>query len=140
MKPGGDLMTTDNSVRALLERLRGIQHACDLDLLLFFSRHPRALLTSEQLVAYLGYDRDRVATSLDGLIAAGLVSRSQNPSHTARLYVLERSGPPGGALASLLKIAATREGRQVVLRLLEPRPDGAPGAVRRSGVALVNVA
>ena len=133
-------MTTDNSVRSSLKRLRGIQHACDLDLLLFFSRHPRALLTSEQLVAYLGYDRDRVAKSLDGLIDAGLLSRSQNPSHTARLYVLERSGPLGGALASLLKIAATREGRQLVLRLLEPGPDRPPVAVRRRGIALVSVA
>ena len=133
-------MTTDNSVRSSLKRLRGIQHACDLDLLLFFSRHPRALLTSEQLVAYLGYDRDRVAKSLDGLIDAGLLARSQNPSHTARLYVLERSGPLGGALASLLKIAATREGRQLVLRLLEPGPDRPPVAVRRRGIALVNVA
>ena len=133
-------MTTDNSVRSLLERLRGVQHACDLDLLLFFSRHPRALLTSEQLVAYLGYDRDRVATSLDGLIDAGLLTRSQNPSHAARLYVFEPAGSAGGALASLLKIAATREGRLLVLRLLEPGPARPPVAVRRRGVALVNVA
>ena len=132
-------MTTDNDVRALLDRIRGIHHPCDLDLLLFFSRHPRALLTSEQLVAYLGYDRDRVAASLDGLIDAGLLSRSQNPSHTARLYVLERSSPPGSALASLLKIAATRDGRRLVLRLLEPRPDRPPVAIRRRGVALVKV-
>jgi hypothetical protein len=133
-------MTTDNSVRSSLKRLRGIQHACDLDLLLFFSRHPRALLTSEQLVAYLGYDRDRVATSLDGLIDAGFLTRSQNPSHTARLYVFEHGGPSGGELASLLRIAATREGRQLVLRLLQPPSDRPTVAVRRRGVALVNVA
>jgi hypothetical protein len=133
-------MITDNSVRALLGRLRGIQHACDLDLLLFFSRHPRALLTSEQLVAYLGYDRDQVATSLDGLIAAGLLACSQNPSHTARLYVLEHGGLPGGALESLVKISATREGRRLVLRLLEPGSDRPPVAVRRRDVALVKVA
>lgn len=132
-------MTTDNSVRALLERLRGIQHACDLDLLLFFSRHPHALLTSEQLVAYLGYDRDQVATSLDGLIDTGLLTRSQNPSHTARLYVLERGGSLGGALASLLKIAATREGRETVLRLLGSGPNRPPVARRPRG-ALVKVA
>ena len=133
-------MTTENSVRSLLEHLRGIQRACDLDLLLFFSRHPRALLTSEQLVAYLGYDRDQVATSLDGLIDAGLLTRSQNPSHTARLYVLEHGDPAGGALASLLKVAATRAGRQLVLRVLAPGPDRPPVARRRRGVALVAVA
>jgi hypothetical protein len=36
-------MTTDASVRVLLERVGGIRHACDLDLLLFFSRHPRTI-------------------------------------------------------------------------------------------------
>jgi len=67
-------MTTYATVRSVLDRLPSVQHACDLDLLLFFSRHPRALLTSEQLVAYLGYDRDRIALSLDGLIEAGLLT------------------------------------------------------------------
>jgi hypothetical protein len=133
-------MTTDDSVRVLLDRVRGIQHACDLDLLLFFSRHPRVLLTSEQLVAYLGYERDQVATSLDGLIDAGLLTRSQNPSHAARLYVWEHGGPSGGALDSLLKIAATREGRRVVLRLIQTGPDRPPRAVLRGGIALVKVA
>ena len=81
-----------DDLRSMLERIRAIRHACDLDLLLFFNRHPRALLTSEQLVAYLGYDGARVANSLDGLIGAGLLTRSQYPSHAARMYVLELAG------------------------------------------------
>ena len=110
----------------MLDRIRDIRDACDLDLLLFFHRHPRALLTGEQFVAYLGYDRERVAKSLDRLIEAGFVTRSQNPSHAARLYVLELAGHPGKLLSSLLETAATREGRQSVMRLLESGPDRAP--------------
>lgn len=106
----------------MLDRIRGIRHVCDLDLLLFFYRHPRALLTGEQLVAHLGQDRERVAKSLEGLIDAGLVTRSQNPSHPARLYVLEMDAVPDGGLASFLNIAATRQGRLEVMRLLSAGP------------------
>ena len=112
----------------LLDRLHGVRHACDLDLLLFFQRHPRALLTGERLVTVLGYEREQVAKSLDGLIEAGLITRSQNPSHAARLYVLQLGGAQGGTLSSVLKIAATREGRRAVLQLLEPAKNRATGA------------
>ena len=112
----------------MLDRIRGIRDASDLDLLLFFYRHPRALLTCEELVASLGYGRERVAKALDGLIEAGLLMRSQSPSHAASLYVLELGGLAGGLLSSLLKIAATREGRQGVMRLLESGPDRAASA------------
>jgi hypothetical protein len=53
-------------LRSMLDRMRSIRHACDLDLLLFFYRHPLALLTGEQLVAYLGRDREQVASRLTG--------------------------------------------------------------------------
>ena len=125
-------------LRSMLDRIQGIRHACDLDLLLFFYRHPRALLTSEQLVAYLGYDRERVVKSLDGLIEAGLLTRSQNPSHAAHLYVMHLRDLPDGLLSSLLKIAATREGRQGVMRLLESGPNRAPGAGLQRGAPLTN--
>ena len=113
-------------LRSMLDRVPGIRDACDLDLLLFFHRHPRALLTNEQFVVWLGYDRDQIAKSLARLIEAGLVTRSQNPSHAAGLYVLELRGEPGELLSSLLNIAATREGRQRVFWLLESGPDHAP--------------
>jgi DNA-binding MarR family transcriptional regulator len=103
----------------MLDRIRSIRHACDLDLLMFFHRHPCALLTGEEPVAYLGYDREQVAKSLDGLIEAGLLRRSQSSSGVARLYILELSGTTGGLLVSLLKIAGTRQGRQDVMRLLK---------------------
>jgi len=73
---------------SLLERIGAIREACDLDLLLFFHRHPRALLTGEELAASLGYDRERIAKSIEGLIEAGLLTRSQNPARAARLRAL----------------------------------------------------
>jgi DNA-binding IclR family transcriptional regulator len=123
----------------MLERIRGVRHACDLDLLLFFYRHPRTLLTGERLVSYLGYDREQVARSLDGLIEVGLLTRSQNPSHTARLYILELDSLPGGLLSSFLKLAATRQGRREAMRLLAGE-SGAPKASRRRGPSLSKVA
>lgn len=117
-------------LRTILDRIRSVRHACDLDLLLFFYRHPRALLTAERLISYVGYDREQVARSLDGMIEAGLLSRSQNPSHTARLYVLQLDAFPGGLLGSFLRLAATRQGRGEVLRLLAT-PDPAPRAELR---------
>lgn len=118
----------------MLDRIQGIRHACDLDLLLFFYRNPCALLTSEQIVAYLGYDLERIGKSLDALIDAGLLTRSQNPTHAARLYMLQLHAGPDGLLSSLLKLAATRQGRQDVMRLLEP--DAGP----RRGAATLEIA
>ena len=127
-------------ISAVLKRIPGVRHACDLDLLLFFYRHPNALLTSEQIVAYVGYPRERIATSLDGLIEAGFLTRSQNPSHAARLYVLELDSLPDGLLTSLLKVAATREGRQQILRLLDGRTNRFPGARLRRRAPVVQIA
>jgi predicted transcriptional regulator len=59
---------------------------CDVDLLLFFLRHPRTLLTSVRLAAYVGYDLNQIAGSLAKLLESGLVERSRNP-----MYVTERS-------------------------------------------------
>lgn len=127
-------------LHSLLKRIRGIRHACDLDLLLFFYRHPTALLTGEQLVAYLGYDREQVAKSLDGLIAAGLVTRSQNPTHTARLYVLEFDALPGGMLRTFLNVTATRQGRQDVMRLLDADSSRTTRASARRNTPIIKIA
>lgn len=130
----------EQALRSLLSTIPGVRHACDLDLLLFFRRHPLALLTSEQLVAYLGYERDRVATSLDGLIDAGLLTRSQNPAHAARLFELELRGSTGGQLAFLLKIAGTREGRRSVLQMLDSGPGSVPTARARRSASVARIA
>src|SRR5688500_12499777 len=131
---------TGEDLRNLLDSLGAVRHRCDVILLLFFYRLPRALLTAESLVSYLGQDHDCVAKSLDGLIAAGLLTRSQNPSRSARLYQLNLDGHPGGQLASFLKIASARQGRNEVMRLLGPAPGAAAGPNLRRKAGLAKVA
>jgi hypothetical protein len=106
----------------LLDQIGCLEHPCDLDLLLFFNRHPQAFLKSERLAEYVGYDLPQVERSLEILMTAGLLRQSPDSTGPARLYVLTRSGSPlGGWLSSLLRIAATREGRLAVIHALKQR-------------------
>ena len=115
--PLNEMDTVD--LRSELERIPGIRQPCDLDLLLFFYRHPLSLLTSDQLAAIVGYERKLIASTLEGLIASGLLSRSLNTSHTSRrLYALKVEEAADGRLLQLLQIAGTRPGRQELMRLL----------------------
>ena len=113
------LAINTQDIRTLLDRVPGIRDACDLDLMLFFYRHPLALLTSDRLATCVGYDRDPIAKALDGLIEDGLVKQSRNPAHAAHLYVLALDGVACESLSSLLSFAVTRDGRLSVMRLLE---------------------
>jgi len=97
-----------------------LRQACDLDVLLFFRRYPRALLTSEKLAEYVGYDVKQVGRSLETLIGAAVLTRSQNPAHEARLYVLT-ADPLYGWLRSVLSAASTKEGRTALIRILKQR-------------------
>ena len=115
----------------LLNSIGVLRHPCDLDLVLFFHRHPNALLTSDRLAAYVGYDLDQVGRSLDVLTEAGLLDRTQTPSHAARMYVLKV--PESGWLAPLFDIASTREGRQAVIDAM--RDAGARAAAEYPGGA-----
>ena len=71
MKPDHD------HAQRLLDRIGALQHPCDLDLLIFFARHPRTLLASEQLAVLLGYEFTQLAASLDLLVGAGCVDAWQ---------------------------------------------------------------
>ena len=97
-----------------------LRHPCDLDLLLFFHRHPRAILTSERLAAYVGSDLNQLARSLDLLTNAGLVERSQNPTHAARFTCCRHLRRAGW---SVLEIASTREGRQKLIQSMKQAGD-----------------
>lgn len=112
----------------LLAQTRVIQDACDLDLLVFLHRHPRTLLTSEQLAAFAGYDIKQIAKSLEAFIEAGLLARTQNPMHAARLYLLVLSGPRERGLRTFLELASTRQGRREILAILKGGPPQ-PGPV-----------
>src|SRR2546426_4848583 len=59
---------TPKRIGDLLHRIGCLRHPCDLDLLLFFSRHPRAFLLSERLAEYVGYDLTQVMQSLETLL------------------------------------------------------------------------
>lgn len=117
--------------RRLLDRIGMLKHACDLDLLVFFARHPRALVTSEQLAAWLGYEPRQIGGSLEILLEAGLLTRSQNPTHAARMYVFVVGGS-GDWLPTLLKLVSTRAGRLVAKEELSRRsPKETNGSVAR---------
>ena len=119
-------------VRGLLDRIGCVSRPCDLDLLLFFHRHPRAVLTSERLALYVGYELSEVARSLDALIGNGLLSRVQRPGGGERMYTLTTVGPLGGWLDALLRLASTRAGRLAVLASLS-RPDAGDESITGEG-------
>jgi hypothetical protein len=127
---------TPKRIGDLLRRIGCLRHPCDLDLLLFFHRHPRAFLLSERLAEYVGYALPQVAESLETLITAGLLRRSPDSTHPAQLYVLTARSSLGGWLSSLLRIAATREGRLAVLHALtQQSPPGRSGRGESESVA-----
>ena len=103
--------TDRENARRLLNSIGVLRHPCDLDLLLFFVRHPRSLLTSDQIAAFLGYDLKQIGDSLDILMTAKLLTRSQSPAHAARLYVFAANGASDGWLPSLVEAVSTRGGR-----------------------------
>jgi hypothetical protein len=103
----------------------GLQDACDLDLLLFFSRHPRVVLSSEHLATYVGYDLSQVASALEQLLGAGLLKRTLNQGAPGRMYVLEVDHVEAW-LEPLRRMCATPDGRNALKRLLKQRqaPNG----------------
>src|SRR2546428_5635797 len=92
------LLMAAKRIGDLLDRIECLRHPCDLDLLLFFSRHPRAYLLSERLAEYVGYELPQVAQSLETVITAGLLRRSPDSTPPPPPYVLTPgSTPRGGA-------------------------------------------
>ena len=118
------ILPTDPVAVELVEAA-GLRDACDLDLLLFFSRHPRVVLTSEQLAAYVGYELAQVARALDRLLETGLLKRTLNQGAPGRMYVLE-VGDATGWLEPLQQVCATPDGRNALKGLLKQRqsPNG----------------
>jgi hypothetical protein len=111
-------MSIEQRARRLLERMGVLEHPSDLDLLIFFARHPHSLLSSEHLSALLGYDIPHIAASLDRLVASELVTRTQTSRHAARLFVLSDGGPHRDWFPELMTFGSTREGRLALLALL----------------------
>jgi hypothetical protein len=106
-------MAKSHRFQHLLTSIGVLRHPCDLDLLVFFHRHPQSLLTTDRLAAYAGYDLNQIASSLDLLADTGLLKRSQTTSRTASMYVLQTSAT--GWLTSLIDVASTPDGRRSLL-------------------------
>jgi hypothetical protein len=104
--------------RALLGLL---EHPCDLDLIVFFSRHPRALLTLHDVAARVGYGEDQVRAGVDTLQRAGLLTWSKGGSDEsgsdARLFQL-MPGAWADILPAFLWVARSVEGRRTLRRAL----------------------
>lgn len=108
-----------DEIRQLLAHAEVIQSACDLDLLVFLHRHPRTLLTSEQLAGFVGYPLKDIARALDTFIEARLLSRTAQQSvHAARMFLLLHDGSQGGGVEAILGFASTRQGRHAILEAL----------------------
>ena len=111
-----------HDARMLLDHIPALQRPCDLDLLVFFARHWRAFLSSEQLARLLGYPLKDIARSRDVLVAAGLLTRVQDPTRAERMYFFEPEGMSGEALTAIVTLASTPRGRLTLRRALTSDP------------------
>ena len=135
-KPPGNYRSQSAEVKRLVARIPIITNACQLDLLLFLHRHPRALLTSEQLAGFVGYNLKDIAKALDAFIEAGLLERTaQQSTHAARMFLLLPDALNGDDVRALLKLASTGAGRQSILGALKAGPP--PGSGRTRELKLV---
>ena len=120
-------MDSHSKARNLLDRFDVLRHASDLDLLIFFARHPTALLTTEQIAMFLGYEPHRIVASLELLLEARLLTRTPHPRHAARLYVFAVTNEGGGWLAEIMQLAGTRQGRLALIEAINDRWSGPTG-------------
>jgi hypothetical protein len=117
-----------------------VRNSCDLDLFLFLHRHPRTLLTSEQIAAFVGYPMNQVADSLDMFIASGLLDRIQNAMHPARMYLLQLDGPQGDGPKRLLELASTRLGLEGIIKALRSEHHSDEWSPPQSKLRIIKIA
>ena len=122
-------MNAEQDPGQLLNRL-DVRHPCDLDLLVFFARHPRTLVASEQLATFTGYELKQIADSLEVLLEAGFLKRTPSSNSVARMYVFLSEGPDAESLSSLVQFMSTRDGRLAArLALTRRSAEGTKGPV-----------
>ncbi|MEP7306364.1 MAG: hypothetical protein ABJA98_12675 [Acidobacteriota bacterium] len=120
-----------DQARTLLNRVPALQRPSDLDLLVFFARHPHPLLSTEQFARLLGYPIEEIARSLGVLLTAGFVTRAQQQNRTrpARMYGFSPPDATADVLAALVEQASTREGRVALRLALTESQAAAPPAI-----------
>src|SRR3989442_12478683 len=77
------LLMAAKRIGDLLDPIQCLRHPCDLDLLLFFSRHPRAYLLSERLAQYVGTQIPHALQSLQTAATPGPPRRAPRCNHLA---------------------------------------------------------
>lgn len=127
-------------IERLLAGAAVIRNACDLDLLVFLWRHPRTLLTSAQVAAFVGYPLKQTAESLELFIDSGLLDRTENAQHAARMYLLKLDGHANDGLRRLLEIGATRDGRRRVIEALGTQSSPGQSAPPQQKLRVLRVA
>jgi hypothetical protein len=125
VREAGDVPTTqpsDPSTMDVVQRMEaaGIRDACEFDLLLFFTRHPRVVLSSEQLATYVGHEVENVARALDLMLGASLLQQAQNPRGAGRMYILA-AHHVAEWLEPVRRLCATTDGRRELRTLLKQR-------------------
>ena len=106
------------SVAESTSLLAVLKSSCDLDVLRFFHRHPRAFLNTLDLAQRVGYDTSEIDASIETLLMAGLVtSFKPREGATARLYEFT-PGRWATVLPRLLWVASTADGRRALRRAL----------------------
>jgi len=107
-----------DEARAVLSHITVLRHHCDLDLLMFFSRHPQVFISREQIARLLGHQLDDTNRSLEGLLAAGVLKRTEGQASPAQMFVLSAAAHEG-PIAAVVALASSREGRAALRRVLD---------------------
>ena len=94
---------------------------CDLDVLIFIHRHPRALLGVDDLARGAGYSVDEVRASVEALSTAGLITcakRKERQRDSAIVFYHVTPGTWDAMLPVLLWVASSDDGRRDLRRAL----------------------
>jgi hypothetical protein len=128
-----------DQARALLSHIPTLGRPSDLDLLMFFARHPRTLLSIERLAGLLGYGLDETARSLEVLLRAQLLRRTGNRTGSLQMYLFTAEAVRAAWLPALVEFGSSREGRLALRRALiqcpTPRQDDEPDERTRPDTA-----
>ena len=117
---------------------------CDLDVILFAQRHPRALVRIDDIARAVGHDVGDVGASVDGLTATGLITTRQTDAEHREAGVVLYEFTPGAwdaILPALAWVAGSPEGRHDLRRALShrrPAPPSGSTVARRWRDGMVN--
>ena len=107
--------------------------ACDLDVLLFAQRHPRALLSIDHIARAVGHSAEDVDTSIDSLTARRLLACRKSMAGDAEAGVLFYEVTPGAweaILPALAWVTASAHGRHALRRALSRQRGDGPVAAQ----------